>query len=62
MARQAFIQQKKMQFAEFTCKMPQNKIETIPVNPRVSANKNELHESKKNNPVSRVSMPSNRKN
>ena len=46
----------------FTCKIPQNKIDTIPVSPSVSANKKELHESKKNKPVSSVSIPSNRKN
>jgi len=37
-------------------------METMPVKPSVSANKNELHESRKNNPVSKTSIPSNRKN
>ena len=44
------------------CKIPQNKMETIPVRPRVSASKNEHQDIRKNNAVSIVAFPSNRIN
>ena len=44
------------------CKIPQNKIETIPVKPRASANKNEHQDIRKNNAVSIVAIPSKRTN
>ena len=39
--------------------MPQNKIATIPVNPRASASKKEHHDNRKNKAVSIVAIPSN---